>query len=92
MSTLYMRRYTATQIQERMSAYLLNDDGSDEGIGLQVPHADIPVLTASIYDIFSCDKGENGAVGAFDSIEEFYPVGKTLPHLWPRHHGSSSNL
>jgi hypothetical protein len=81
MSTLYMRRFTATQMQGWMSAYLLNDDSSDEGIGLQVPHADISVLTASVHEIFSCDKGENGAVSAFDSIEELYPVGKALPHL-----------
>jgi hypothetical protein len=81
MSTLYMRRYTATQKQGRMSAYLLNDDGSDEGIGLQVPHADISVLTARVYNIFSCDKRENGAVSAFNSIEELYPVRKALPHL-----------
>lgn len=77
MSTFYrMQMSIVTKMTKASeSTHLLNDDRSNECIGLHIPHADVSVLAARVQDILSRDEGENGTMSALDGTEEIEPVG-----------------
>ena len=66
---------------EAVSAYLLHNDGPNQGLRFEVHDLHVPILAASVDRIALCHHGQNSTTIKSELVLEFWTIWKTFPEL-----------